>query len=48
MEHLLNALESLTYLEQERELTQQETDFYVYCVLTLNSNDIEIPFGVEI
>jgi len=48
MEHLLNALYALTLLEQERFLTQEETDFYVYCVLTLNRNNIEIPFGVEI
>ena len=48
MEHLLNALYSLTLLESERELNEKECEFYVYCVLTLNTNNINIPFGIEI
>lgn len=48
MEHLLNALYSLTLLEQERELSYEELHFYSYCVETLKSNDIYIPFGIEI
>lgn len=48
MEHLLTALEALTYLEKERLLTDDEARFYVYCYNTLIDNKIEIPFGVEI
>lgn len=48
MEHLLNALYSLTLLEQERELQQDEIYFYLYCVNTLNEANIEIAFGINI
>lgn len=48
MEHLLNALYSLTLLENERELTTEENYFYLYCYNTLHDNDIEIPFGIEV
>ncbi len=48
MEHLLDALYALTLLEQERQLTDEECHFYVYCWNTLKDNDIDIPFGVEI
>lgn len=48
MEHLLNALYSLTLLESERKLTEEENDFYSYCVITLRENNINIPFGIEI
>ena len=48
MEHLLNALYSLTLLEQERELKQEEIYFYLYCVNTLRDSSMDIPFGIEI
>lgn len=48
MEHLLNCLYSLTELETERELTQSEKYFYIYCYNTLTENDVEITFGVNI
>jgi len=48
MQHLLNALYSLTLLEQERGLTNEENEFYLYCYDTLTSYNIEIPFAVEI
>jgi len=48
MEHLLNALHALTLLEMERDLTNEETRFYLYCYNTLTENNINIPFGVEV
>lgn len=48
MENILNALYSLTVIEQERELNPDELVNYLYYVDLLRANDIEIPFGIEI
>ena len=46
MEHLYNALYSLTLLEMERELTQEEKYFYIYVYNTLLENNVEVDFAV--
>ena len=46
MEHLYNALYSLTLLEMERELTEEEKYFYMYAYDILNENNFEIDFAV--
>lgn len=48
MENILNALFSLTVIEQERELNPDEIVDYLYYVELLNKNGVPIPFGIEI
>lgn len=45
---ILNALHELHILEQNRVLSKEEGEFYVYCYNLLSQRGVEIPFGVEI
>lgn len=48
MDELLNELYTLTLEEYERDLNEQEKAHYLELVETLHSNNIDIPFGIEI
>ncbi|WP_179089065.1 hypothetical protein [Paenibacillus odorifer] len=45
---LLEMLFSLVETEKIRELTQEETEIYIKIVEHCHSNEIEIPFGIEL
>lgn len=48
LQWVLANLEILAEQEQQRLLTEEETDFYVRAYHTLTACNIEIPFGIQI
>jgi hypothetical protein len=48
MKDLLDELNQLTVIEQERKLSTTESNRYLEIWEVLKRNNIEVPFGVEI